>query len=78
LRLPIGVDDALAESRGYRVSFVLAHQHLAQLTNEVGHAIDANVRNKIYLTVSPDDARHDTPSTGCVSGKGVRGRKRGA
>jgi hypothetical protein len=58
LRLPIGVDDALAEARGYRVSLVLAHQHLAQLPPEVGHALDANARNKIYLTTAPGDARH--------------------
>lgn len=28
-RLPIGVSDALAESRGYRVSLVLAQCHVA-------------------------------------------------
>ena len=58
LHLPVGMDDALAEARGYRVSLVLAHQHLAQLPPEVGHAVDANARNKIYFTVSPEDARH--------------------
>jgi hypothetical protein len=58
LHLPVGVDDALAEARGYRISLVLAHQHLAQLPADVAHAVDANARNKIYFTVSPDDARH--------------------
>lgn len=57
LHLPIGVEDALAEARGYRVSLVLAHQHLAQLPPDVREGIDANARNKVYFTVSPDDAR---------------------
>jgi TraM recognition site of TraD and TraG len=58
LHLPVGMDDALAESRGYRISLVLAHQHLAQLPADVAHAVDANARNKIFFTVSPQDARH--------------------
>lgn len=57
LHLPIGLDDALAEARGLRVSFVLAHQHLTQLPAEVRDAVLANARNKIVFTVSPDDAR---------------------
>jgi len=65
LHLPIGVDDALAEARGYRVSLVLAHQHLAQLPPDVRDAVDANARNKIFFTVSPNDAtklvRHVAP-----------------
>jgi hypothetical protein len=65
LHLPIGVDDTLAEARGYRISLVLAHQHLAQLPVEVREAVNANARNKIFFTVSPDDAaklvRHVTP-----------------
>ena len=56
LNLPIGVADALAESRGYRVSWVLAHQHLGQLTPELRAAVDANARNKLYFTLAPDDA----------------------
>ncbi|WP_052280806.1 type IV secretory system conjugative DNA transfer family protein [Nocardia vulneris] len=61
LHLPIGVDDALAEARGYRVSLVLAHQHMAQLPPEMREAIDANARNKIVFTVSPDDGRKFGP-----------------
>jgi hypothetical protein len=57
LHLPIGIDDALAEARGLRVSFVLAHQHLGQLPGEVRDAVLANARNKLVFTVSPDDAR---------------------
>lgn len=58
LHLPIGVDDALAEARGYRISLVLAHQHLAQLPPPVGHALEANARTKVFFTVAPGDARH--------------------
>ncbi|MGH3869544.1 MAG: hypothetical protein ACRDQ4_26260 [Pseudonocardiaceae bacterium] len=65
LHLPIGVDDALAEARGYRLSLVLAHQHLAQLPADVRDAVDANARNKLFFTVSPNDAtklvRHVAP-----------------
>lgn len=65
LHLPIGMNDALAESRGYRVSLVLAHQHLAQLPTDVRDAVDANARNKLFFTVSPTDAgklaRHVAP-----------------
>lgn len=56
LHLPIGVADALAEARGLRVSFVLAHQYLGQLTAEMREAIDANARNKIYFSLAPGDA----------------------
>ncbi|MBH0778740.1 type IV secretory system conjugative DNA transfer family protein [Nocardia bovistercoris] len=57
LHLPIGIDQVLAEARGYRLSLVLAHQHLAQLPPDIRGAVDANARNKIVFTVSPDDAR---------------------
>ncbi|WP_156959537.1 type IV secretory system conjugative DNA transfer family protein [Nocardia sp. BMG51109] len=61
LHLPIGIDQALAEARGYRVSFVLAHQNLGQLPPEIRGAVEANARNKIVFTVSPDDARKLAP-----------------
>jgi hypothetical protein len=57
LHLPIGLDDALAEARSYRVSWVLAHQHLGQLPATMAAAVDANARNKVYFTLSPTDAR---------------------
>lgn len=55
--LPIGLDTALAEARGLRLSLVLAHQHLGQLTGPAAAALDANARNKVYFSLSPDDAR---------------------
>jgi Helicase HerA, central domain len=57
LHLPIGVDDALATARALRVSLVLAHQHLGQLTPAVGAAIDANARSKVFYSLPPHDAR---------------------
>jgi hypothetical protein len=65
LHLPIGIDDALAESRGLHVSWLLAHQYLGQLTGEMVEAIDANARNKVYFALAPrdavDQARHLRP-----------------
>lgn len=65
LHLPIGIDDALAEARGLRTSFVLAHQYLGQLSDDMADAIDANARNKVYFALAPkdaaDQARHVHP-----------------
>jgi len=65
LHLPIGLDDALAEARSYRLSWTLAHQHLGQLPRPMAAAIEANTRNKVYFTLSPADAhvlaRHTMP-----------------
>ncbi|MFI6326505.1 type IV secretory system conjugative DNA transfer family protein [Nonomuraea sp. NPDC050556] len=65
LTLPHALADMLAEARAYRVSLVLAHQHLAQLPRELRQAISSDARNKIYFSLSPEDARevehHFTP-----------------
>jgi energy-coupling factor transporter ATP-binding protein EcfA2 len=57
LALPTAIDDVLAEARGYHLSVVLAHQHLAQLPKDLFEAASANARNKVYFCVSPEDAR---------------------
>jgi hypothetical protein len=57
LNLPNSVSDMLAEARGYRLSMVLAHQHLDQLPPDVLSAIAANARSKLFFTVSPRDAK---------------------
>ena len=57
LALPTAIDDVLAEARGYHLSVVLAHQHLAQLPRDLAEAASANARNKVYFSVSPEDAR---------------------
>jgi hypothetical protein len=52
------VAEALAEARGYRLGFVLAHQHLGQLGDrELLDAVEANCQTKICFGLPPDDAR---------------------
>lgn len=65
LNAPLGIEEMLAEARGYRLALTLAHQDLAQLPTAMREAISANARNKIYFTASPEDAvrlaRHTGP-----------------
>jgi hypothetical protein len=56
LNLPTPFEDVLAEARSYRLSLVLAHQHLGQLPRELREAIGANARSKVYFQLSRDDA----------------------
>jgi len=58
LTLPRSFEDLLAEARGYRLSLVLAHQHLGQLNREVKEAISANARTKIVFACSPQDSKN--------------------
>ncbi|MBH0777684.1 ATP-binding protein [Nocardia sp. NEAU-351] len=57
LNLSTPVEDMLAEARGLRLSLLLAHQNLGQLSRELRDGISANARNKVIFAVSPDDAR---------------------
>jgi len=57
LTLPRSFDEMLAEARGYRLSLVLAHQHLAQLPRDLREGISANARSKLLFNLSPEDAR---------------------
>ncbi|WP_052281138.1 type IV secretory system conjugative DNA transfer family protein [Nocardia vulneris] len=65
LNLSTPVEDMLAEARGLRLSLVLAHQNLGQLSRELRDGISANARNKIVFSASPEDsrdlARHTSP-----------------
>ncbi|RAY15412.1 type VI secretion protein [Actinomadura craniellae] len=65
LNLPGSIGDMLAEARAYRFSLVIAHQHLSQLPKDLRDAVSADARNKVYFTVSPEDAadlaRHVAP-----------------
>jgi len=65
LVLPRSFEDLLAEARGYRLSLVLAHQHMGQLNKDMREALAANARTKVAFTCSPDDAfflqRHFAP-----------------
>ena len=68
LVLPRSFEDLLAEARGYRLSLVLAHQHMGQLPRDMRDALGANARTKIVFTCSPEDAfglaRHYSPELG--------------
>ncbi|MDA8275763.1 MAG: type IV secretion system DNA-binding domain-containing protein [Actinomycetota bacterium] len=65
LNLPRSFEELLAEARGYRLSLVLAHQHLAQLPRELRDAVSSNARTKVWFSMSPEDAhalgRHVAP-----------------
>lgn len=62
LTLPRSLEEMLAEARGYRLSLVLAHQHLAQLPRQLREAVSANARNKIYFAASAEDAHALAPA----------------
>jgi hypothetical protein len=57
LAMPISLEDALAQSRGLGLSFVLAHQHLKQLTPSVKASVMANARSRVCFQQSGEDAR---------------------
>jgi len=66
INLPRAFDEMLAEARKYNLSLVLAHQNLAQLPTRLRDGVSANARNKVFYTVSPEDAhelrRHMEPT----------------
>jgi hypothetical protein len=68
LHMPTPIEDLLAQARGYRMSCLLAHQNLAQLTPELRAAVSGNALTKIYFRTSPEDAtsleKHVTPHLG--------------
>ncbi|WP_409496118.1 type IV secretory system conjugative DNA transfer family protein [Amycolatopsis sp. cmx-11-12] len=57
LNLAYPIEDMLAESRGYGMSIILAHQYLQQLTRELEEGISTNARSKVIFSASPEDAR---------------------
>jgi hypothetical protein len=54
--LPLSFSDAVAQSRGYGVGWVLAHQHLAQLDSPTRQAVLANCRNRVVMQTTAADA----------------------
>lgn len=48
--------DAVSQSRGYGVSWVLAHQHLAQLDTATRQAVLANCRSRLVMQTTAADA----------------------
>jgi hypothetical protein len=60
--LPQGMASALAQARGYGLGFVLAHQHLAQVSDHgLLEAIDANCQTKICFALQAADAKRMAP-----------------
>jgi hypothetical protein len=55
-RLSPVFSEAVAQSRGYKVSWVLAHQHLGQLDPETRAAVLANLRSRVVLQTTAADA----------------------
>lgn len=51
------ISDILAESRKYGLSLTLAHQYLAQLPNEIRHAVLNTAGNLVCFRVGFEDAR---------------------
>jgi hypothetical protein len=49
--------EAVAQSRGYGVGWVLAHQHLAQLDTATRQAVLANCRTRLVMQTTADDGR---------------------
>ncbi len=62
-RLPTDLSDALAQSRGLGVGWVLAHQHLAQLPHELRSAVLANARSRVMFQLAADDANATARTT---------------
>jgi hypothetical protein len=64
LHLPTSIGDVLAQARGLGLSLTLAHQHLAQLPNELRHAVLANARSRVAFQLASEDARTLAPVIG--------------
>jgi hypothetical protein len=67
LRLPTDVGDILAQSRGYGVGMVLAHQHLGQLPKELKSGILSNARSRICFQLGHEDALVMSKSSNLLS-----------
>ncbi|MFE0276050.1 hypothetical protein ACFWZY_28750 [Streptomyces sp. NPDC058992] len=53
LTLPYPLEDMLAEARGYRLSMLLAHQHLAQLPRDLREGISPTPATRSSSTPPP-------------------------
>lgn len=57
LRLPVALGDAVAQSRGLGAGWTVAHQNLGQLRPELRAAVLANLRSKVVMQTTADDAQ---------------------
>lgn len=67
LHLPTDLGEALAQARGLGIGFVLAHQHLAQLTPTMRAGVLANARSRICFQLPQDDAKAMAASSTLLS-----------
>lgn len=54
--LPLAFETALAQSRGYNVGWIVAHQSLSQLETRLRQAVLANCRSRIVMQTTASDA----------------------
>lgn len=57
INLPVDPEDMLAKARSYGLGMVLAHQHIAQLPQDIRSAVLNNARTKVVFQTAADDAR---------------------
>jgi hypothetical protein len=57
LRLPVALGDAVAQSRGMGVGWTASFQNLGQLPPDLRAAVLANLRSKLIMQTTADDAR---------------------
>lgn len=57
LRLPVALGDAVAQSRGLGVGWTASFQNLGQLNKDLRSAVLANLRSKLVMQTTADDAR---------------------
>jgi hypothetical protein len=57
LRLPVALGDAVAQSRGMGVGWTTSFQNLGQLSPDLRAAVLANLRSKLVMQTTADDAR---------------------
>ena len=55
--LSLSMANMVSELRKFRIGIVAAHQHLAQLEDDVRHAVLGNVGTMIAFRIGPEDAR---------------------
>lgn len=62
----------LNEARGYRVSLVLAHQHIGQLPDSLRSAVLTNARMRVIFRCSYEDANVLSKEVAAVTGERVK------
>lgn len=61
IRLPIDIEDMLAQARGLGLGLILAHQHLNQLSADLRAAVLATARSQLVFQLQHEDAKQLAP-----------------